>query len=125
MHTMYAMIPCMQLTFVQLASFVSRWKRYRLTDDDLQSLEKLLGENPQAGDVIRGGAGLRKVRFAPPGRGKSGAYRVAYAYIRIADAIYLFTIFAKKDQANLTAAETVAIRKAMVLIRLAHERNET
>lgn len=62
---------------------------------------------PEAGAVMAGTGGLRKIRFAPPSRhsGKSGAFRVGYVYFRDARAIMLLAIFAKNDQANLTAAE--------------------
>jgi hypothetical protein len=102
----------MDLTFIQLAAFAKEWKRFRLMDEDLQALEMQLMENPEAGAVMSGTGGLRKVRFAPPSRhsGKSGAYRVGYAYFRIADSVLLVTIFAKNDKGNLTAAEKAAIK---------------
>lgn len=69
--------------------------------------------NPDAGAVVGGTGGLRKVRFAPPSRhaGKRGAFRVGYAYFRNADAIYLLAIYPKNEQANLTPAEKAEARK--------------
>jgi hypothetical protein len=65
----------MQLTIVQLAAFVSDWKRLGLDDEDLQALENIFRRSPEAGTVIPGTGGFRKVRFAPPSwhTGKSGA----------------------------------------------------
>lgn len=96
----------MQLTLVQLAGFVSEWKHFRLTDDDLRALEQQLLRDPEAGAVMAGTGGLRKVRFAPPSRhsGKSGAYRVAYVFLQ-PDTVVFMSLFAKSDQANLTAAQ--------------------
>jgi hypothetical protein len=78
----------MRLTFVQLSRFAARWSQLRLTDEDLRALEQLLLRNPDAGAVVAGTGGLRKVRFAPPSRhiGKSGAFRIGYAYFRTVDA---------------------------------------
>jgi hypothetical protein len=71
----------MMITFIQLSGFVSEWKRFRLDGEDLRDLERSLLARPDAGAVMAGTGGLRKVRFAPPSRhsGKSGAYRVGYA----------------------------------------------
>jgi hypothetical protein len=108
----------MQLTFVQLSRFAARWARLKLTDEDLQALEHVLLRNPDAGAVVSGTGGLRKVRFAPPSRhvGKSGAFRVGYTFFRSADAIYLLAIYPKNEQANLTLAEKEDIRKLIEII---------
>jgi hypothetical protein len=87
-------------------------------DDDLRALEQSLLRNPEAGAVVAGTAGLRKVRFAAPSRhtGKSGAFRVGYAYFHVADAIYLLAIYPKNEQANLTAAEKAESRMLIEMI---------
>ena len=112
----------MRFTFVQLSPFVADWRRLKLTDEDLRALELQLMDDPQAGDVISGGGGVRKLRFAAPSwrRGKSGAARVVYAaYVRH-DTVYLFLIYGKGERANLTAAQkkqcaalTAEIRKLL------------
>ncbi len=109
----------MRLTFVQLPRFAARWAQLRLTDDDLQALERTLLRNPEAGAVVSGTGGLRKVRFAPPSRhvGKSGAFRVGYAYFRVADAVYLLAIYPKNEQANLTPQDKAEARKLIELIK--------
>jgi hypothetical protein len=103
----------MQLTFVQLSRFAARWAKLRLNDDDLRALEQMLLRNPDAGAVVAGTGGLRKVRFAPPSRhvGKSGAFRVGYAYFHTADTVYLLAIYPKNEQANFTATEKTEARK--------------
>src|SRR5665213_667144 len=108
----------MHVTFVQLPRFAARWAQLKLTDVDLQSLEMMLIHNPDAGAVVAGTGGLRKVRFAPPSRnrGKSGAMRVGYAYFRTADAIYLLAIYPKNQQANFTASEKSEMRKVTEFI---------
>jgi hypothetical protein len=61
---------------------------------------------------------LRKIRFAPPSRhtGKRGALRIGYVYFRVADSVYLLTVFPKNEQANLTAAEKTEARKLIAWI---------
>ena len=117
-HTGYTIIHRMQLTFVQLPRFAARWAQLKLNDDDLRALEQTLLRNPVAGAVVAGTGGLRKVRFAAPSRhtGKRGAFRVGYAYFRVADTIYLLAIYPKNDQANLTGAEKAEARKLIDFI---------
>jgi hypothetical protein len=95
MHTGYAKIANMQLTFVHLKGFTAEWKHFRLTDDDLRALERQLMAKLEAGAVMSGTGGLRKLRFSPPSRhtGKRGAYRVCYAFFRVADTVLLAAIF--------------------------------
>jgi DNA-binding transcriptional regulator YiaG len=55
----------MRLTLIELSPFVAKWSKMRLNDEDLRALESLLIANPEAGAVIPGTGGLRKLRFAP------------------------------------------------------------
>jgi hypothetical protein len=105
----------MRVTFAHLSAFVTAWNRLRLNDDDLQALEAQLLQNPDCGQVMKETGGLRKTRFAPPSMhiGKSGALRVCYVYFRIDETIYLFYVFAKNEQANLTRAERHVVRAAI------------
>lgn len=76
-------------------------------------------ERPEAGSVMQGTGGLRKVRFAPPSlrTGKSGAFRVGYVYFRTDEAIVLLVIFPKSDQPNLSAAEKAYFKKVIESFR--------
>ncbi len=69
--------------------------------------------SPESGDVVAGTGGVRKVRFSPPSRhsGKSGAYRVVYLYLRVGERVAFLTMFAKKDQENLTAPQKAWLKK--------------
>lgn len=60
--------------------------------------------NPQAGEVIPGGGGLRKVRVPLAGRGKRGGARVI-SYFVDARGVYLLLAYAKNEQGNLTPAQ--------------------
>lgn len=109
----------MNLTFIQLAGFVSEWRHFKLSDEDLQALEAMLQKSPETGAVIAGTGGVRKIRFAPPSRhsGKSGAYRVIYLYLRIGDRIVLLAMFAKKDRDNLDAAQKAYLKRVAEMFK--------
>ena len=109
----------MRLTFGQTVAFDTQWRRLRLTDEDLQSLERLIMERPEAGVVMQGTGGRRKIRFAPPAwhTGKSGATRVCYvAYTEFGNCL-LVELFAKNEMANLSAADKAAARRIVDAFR--------
>ena len=64
-----------------------------------------LGLNPEAGAVIPETGGVRKVRWAAQGKGKSGGVRVIYYFHSEAFPLFLLTVYAKNQKANLTKAE--------------------
>ena len=76
-------------SFVELDSFRKDWKKAGLNEEDLLDLEITLTANPQAGAVIPGTNGLRKIRVSLPGKGKRGGARVIYANFEE----YLYTYF--------------------------------
>ena len=97
----------MRLTFAYLSFFVSRWETLGLTDEDLVALERELLRRPDAGKVIPGTGGLRKMRFAPPrsGRGKSGGVRVIYAHFPDYACVWAFTAYGESTQEDLDEKE--------------------
>ncbi len=108
--------------FVELPSFVARWKALGLSDDDLLRLELDLLANPKIGPVLKGTGGVRKVRFAFENRGKSGSVRVIYVDFEIYEKIFLLTAYAKADQDNLTKTERNALKGLVDLLELDLER---
>lgn len=64
-----------------------------------------LAEHPKAGDIMEGTGGVRKLRWRRGGQGKSGGVRVIYYHHDERMPLYLLTLFAKGDKANLTRAE--------------------
>lgn len=98
------------LTFCETARFSKRVAK-RLSDDDYAKLQIYLAENPEAGALVEGGGGIRKVRFGLPGRGKSGGVRVIYYWSVGRELILLLDIYAKNEQADLTAEQTNSLRR--------------
>jgi hypothetical protein len=64
-----------------------------------------LAANPEAGDVIPETGGGRKLRWRARGRGKRGGVRVIYYYHNESLPVFLISVFAKNEKANLTKAE--------------------
>jgi hypothetical protein len=102
--------PTRYLEFVLLPSF-ERSAADTLSDDDIRELECTLLENPREGPVMRGTGGVRKVRAATEGRGKSGSARVVYLYVEAREKIYFLLCFPKNEQANLTPEQARRIRQ--------------
>ena len=101
----------MKRKFVMMPVFDKQWREMGLDDNDLQSLQEQLLENPQIGSVIKGTGKLRKMRFALPNRGKSGSSRVLYVDFVLAETIYLIFAYPKNEKDNLTDEERNNIKK--------------
>ena len=103
--------------FVMLPEFDKRWKEIGFTDDDLKSLQEELTINPEKGDLIRGTGGLRKIRVAFEGRGKSGSARVCYVDFAVFERIYLITAYTKIEKYNLTQKERNEVHKLIDVLK--------
>ena len=96
--------------FIILPEFEKQWKHLGLSDDDLKRLQSKLLFDPEAGAVIQGTGGVRKMRFATENRGKSGSIRVIYIDFLIYEKIFLITAYPKNEKENLTQAERNVIK---------------
>ena len=81
-------------SFIETRLF-SRLIQEYLSDQEYGRLQRELVENPDAGSVVRGSGGVRKLRWATSGRGKRGGYRVIYFVRRQNDVIWMLTIYPK------------------------------
>ena len=86
--------------FVETSLFTAQLGRY-LSDDDYRELQTHLMARPDAGAIIRGSGGIRKVRWGVRRRGKSGGVRVIYYWATAAAQIYLLTIYGKSDRSGI------------------------
>jgi|SRR5450755_5147265 hypothetical protein len=82
-----------------------------LTDEQYGLMQASLVANPNAGDLIKGSGGLRKLRWALAGRGKSGGIRVIYFWRVSESQILMLTMYAKNVQANLTPVQVKQLAK--------------
>ena len=100
------------LTFVETTLFTSLVGQY-LSDDEYAALQQALTANPEAGDLIEGTGGLRKVRWGLSGRGKSGGMRVITYCILPDGEIWLLMAYTKAKFDNLPADFLVALKKEL------------
>ena len=81
-----------------------------LDEDSYQELQISLIERPDQGDIIPGGGGIRKLRFAVQGKGKRGGVRVIYYWVTKVGQIYMIALYPKGRKDNLTDAEVAEFR---------------
>lgn len=98
------------MLFVETSDF-TRHLRSHLDDDDYAALQAFLSAHPDAGDLIRGSGGIRKIRWGSRGRGKRGGIRIIYYWLVAEDRVYLLTLYGKGVKDDLTRAELAAWRK--------------
>jgi len=101
----------MKRTFIRLRSFIRAWEAIGLTEEDYQQLESMLLRNTQLGPVIEGSGGIRKLRYAIPGKGKRGGVRVIYIDVVVEEAVYFLYAYPKSVKDDLTKEEVKAFRK--------------
>lgn len=104
-------------TFIQTHEFARQWEKLGFDDEDLRRLELMIMKNPDIGVVMQGTGGLKKMRFAFEGRGKSGSSRVCYVDFISFETVYLVTIFGKNEKSNLTKAERNEVKKMLDFLR--------
>lgn len=101
----------MKAVFVELPAF-ARYRADYLDDEGFRGLQVAMMKNPQAGDVIEGTGGLRKLRHGDPrrGKGKRGGLRVIYYWWDGGLQFWLFTLYDKDEMDDLSPDEKKALK---------------
>lgn len=101
----------MKALFVELPAFERNRSAY-LTDEALRGLQNAMLKNPEAGDVITGTGGLRKVRHgdATRGKGKRGGLRIIYYWWEPKRQFWLFTLYDKDGLDDLSPKEKAVLK---------------
>jgi hypothetical protein len=94
--------------FIETPTF-TRTITVLLSDDSYAQMQMALVENPALGDLIRGGGGIRKLRYAVQGRGKSAGVRVIYYWLKDEFQIYLLLAYPKSAKDTLTDKEVALL----------------
>lgn len=97
------------MTVVETARFLKDAASL-LDDNSRADLVSYIAQRPEAGAVIPETGGVRKLRWALPGRGKSGGARVIYYFHSDRLPVFLLAMYGKNERANLSAAERNAMR---------------
>ena len=100
----------MHMELIETAVF-TRLVQATLSDEQYRQLQLYLMLRPDAGDLIPGSGGLRKVRWQLSGRGKRGGARVIYYWKAAAGQIFLLFLYPKNVRSDLTPAELRTLRK--------------
>ena len=105
-----------------------------LTDEEILDLLTEIGANPQAGEVVTGAGGIRKLRFAVSGHGKRGGGRVIYVYYCEELPVFVLTCYPKNRKENLASSDKKELKvlvpalreayKAGLLTRIKREKNK-
>jgi hypothetical protein len=95
------------------------WADLQLGDDELRALEDEIARNPMRAPVVPGGGGARKLRRPDPlsGKGKSGGYRVLYAFLPIHGTILLIAAWPKSEREDLERDDDKAIGTTIARIQ--------
>ncbi len=99
-------------TFIETKLFTRLIDEY-LSDDEFAALQLYLIVNPEGGDLIKGSGGVRKMRWAASGRGKSGGIRVIYYLRREQGQIWLLTAYSKKVRDTISATVLRKIKEEL------------
>ena len=90
------------MEFIEATAFTKHIYEY-LSEDEYLGLQGFVLQYPEAGKVVPGSGGVRKLRWAMGRKGKSGGVRVIYYFKRREDEIWLLTIYSKSEVENIPA----------------------
>ena len=90
--------------------------------DEKAAVIDFIAANPEAGDVIPGTGGVRKVRVPGSGRGKRGGARVVYYHYSDDAPIYALLAYAKARRTDLTPDEAKAVAAFAAAIKASHRK---
>ena len=99
--------------FIHTKVFDRQWESLGCDDDDLSELQKAICDDPKRHPVISGSGGVRKIRIALEGRGKSGGARVIFGDFPDYGIVYLFASYPKNEKENISSEERRFLKAAM------------
>lgn len=100
------------MVFIETSLFTKYRSNY-LDDEDYSSLQDYLIEQPEAGTLIQGTGGLRKLRWNMGTKGKRGGIRIIYYFELKKSHIYLMTLYSKNEMPDLSAKEKKLLKQLL------------
>ena len=104
------------ITVIETTQFIKKSKQI-MAQAEKDDLIETIARNPKAGEIIPKTGGVRKLRIAKEGQGKSGSFRAIYYYYDHKNPVFLFSVFGKNEKANLTDVEKNALYKIVQQIK--------
>jgi len=98
-------------TVVETPMFLTDAKHCKVSGDKREDIVDVVAKNPDRGDLVTNTGGVRKVRIAGRGKGKSGGYRIITAYIGPDVPVYILAMLSKGERANFSEADKKAFRQ--------------
>jgi hypothetical protein len=90
---------------IETQAYLSAAKAAGMSEEEMDAVVDLIARNPEAGEVMPGCGGARKLRVARKGAGKSGGYRVITYFAGVWVPVFLLTVFPKNMKASLSHGE--------------------
>jgi len=106
------------------AGFLDDARTEGMTEFEIEVMVQMLAADPQAGDLIQGSGGCRKLRVAGRGKGKSGGYRVVTVYAPPRMPVYVLAVLSKGSRANFSRGEVAAMAAVAKRIVAAHRKRK-
>lgn len=100
------------MIFIETRLFTKLLPDY-LSDEEYRGLQSYLLQKPDAGDIVRGSGGVRKVRWAKAGQGKSGGLRAIYYWKKSDHEIWMLTLYSKSERATIAGHQLKQIAEAI------------
>ncbi len=102
------------MEFIEALAFTRYLPEY-LDDEGYRALQREMARKPEAGDLIPGTGGFRKIRWGDTrrGKGRRGGLRVIYYHFAAENQIWLMTLYSKNEAADLTPGEKKALKAAI------------
>lgn len=112
------------ITIVETATFTRRAEKLMSEEEKIELIDTI-ATDPEVGDIIPKTGGIRKLRFAREGQGKSGSFRVIYYYYNQLNPVFLFDVFGKNQRANISDADKKAFYQAIQILKkgLKHDKS--
>ena len=98
--------------FIETPLFTKIVEKY-LSDDEYSELQKFLNNDPEAGKLVKGSGGVRKLRWAIQGQGKRGGLRIIYYFRGSQGQIWLLTLYSKNMKETIPAHILKKIKEAI------------
>jgi hypothetical protein len=99
-------------TVVETPEYLAAAKSVGMTEAESFAAVDYIAAKPEAGAVIEGTGGARKVRIPKQGSGKSGGYRIITYYMNVNTPVFLVTVISKEQQANLTDKQKKQVKSS-------------
>jgi len=109
------------MTVIETEEFIDRAAAL-LTDHERESLVAHLAANPEAGKLVPGTGGVRKIRWAAKGQGKRGGARVIYYYYNQSIPLFLLDLYAKNEKTDLSEADKRVLKGLLPVLVLRYKK---